>query len=119
MAKSETVPELGLVDKEEAIDHENRRLARHMAASDAKAPKKSDAQVQKEHEEAKVKAEEQARSDALIAKMQQKMAQHQTHSHHSGPTSGGGLVETVEVEEYDEEARKRQAVMNIGKFIGK
>lgn len=109
------MPELGLVDKEEAIDHENRRLARHMAASDSKAAKKSDAQVEKEHEEARVKADEQARSDALIAKMQQKMAQHQTTTHHTAPA--GGLVITEVEEEYDEEARKRQAAMNIGKFI--
>lgn len=113
------VPDLGLVDKEEAIDTEQRRLMRHVNASESKAQSnKSEAQIKKEEEDARAKAEEQARSDALVAKMQRKMAEHQASSHKPGATSSGLTVMTIE-EETDEEARKRQAVANIANFIGK
>jgi len=114
----EELPELGLVDKEEAISTENKRLQRHMAASDAKAAHKSEEEVAKEKDVVDEKAAEQSRSDAIAAKMARKMAEFQAAKSKSAAPSGG-LVITTEEEEYDEDAKKRQAVMNISKFIGK
>ena len=107
---------MGLVDKDESIDLENKRLQRHLQASDAKAPKKSEEQIAKEKAAEDEKIAAQARSDALLAKMQAKMSQYQ-HQAPSKPSSG--LVITTEEEEFDEEAKKRQAAMILGKYIGK
>lgn len=112
----EETPELGLVDKEETLEMENKRLQRHLNASEAHAMKKSEEQVAKEKAAEKEKLEEQARSDALLAKMQRKMADFQAQQHQKPSSS---LTMTVEEEVYDEEAKKRQAALLIGKFTGK
>ena len=112
----EELPELGLVDKEESLDIENKRLQRHLNASDAKAAKKSEEQLAKEKAEEDEKIAAQARSDALLAKMQAKMAQFQQQSSSKPSTS---LTISTEEEEYDEEAKKRQAALLLGKYIGK
>lgn len=106
-----------MVDKEETLEMENKRLQRHLNASEAHAMKKSEEQVAKEKAAEKQKLEEQARSDALLAKMQRKMADFQAQQHHQKPSSS--LTVTEEEEVYDEEAKKRQAALLIGKFTGK
>jgi len=97
---------------------EQKRIQRHMDASETKAAHKSEEQVAKEKTVADEKAVEQARSDAIAAKMARKMAEFQAAKSKSAAPSGG-LTITTEEEEYDEEAKKRQAVMNISKFISK
>lgn len=67
--------------------------------------------------EAQKKATEQAKSDEIAAKMQRKMAEYQAQQ--AAKSKPATLTMTTDEEEYDEEARKHQAAMNIGKFLVK